>query len=729
MIGRTPIRQSGSFPGPDLIEQIEKYKGSTGSRTMEVRCGHRTPDFDILTEDQRSYYFHWRRMLSEGTVLSADGGYCFLRLAEMANSDSNSGEVRRQCIQLMRSPLIRNPPNIGRFIFDYQLMNGINPDVTFIKPTLNPTFSGTVTNIMSYPQGEFEVPFVKQLLNDIGGGYDDSDALSIISAVRIALTAIDDVLHDEGTSILSEYGGERTQVMYTAYEGIPYFGGRPTKFVLEYTNVSDGRLEEFLGSIVRMCVKSIIIPRKGGKIWIPSTFPTRMRKIVTTVLEKVLPERDRGTRSPDLIVIPLEEYESGKESIIVRSVDLEHNEPSPIPKGKVREFRDLHGKDGSEYIPSGKEYPQYYDLRGGRLDYYLKWRDGVREHRYGRTDVGYLHLLMNEMVNDGDPNGVLDSLLEMLDVYGPDESITRTISFHILNHGLDCPSTDILDDIYIRGKVIEQVAAGGPGRIGRRAFEKMAETADQYKSVRIDDTCADVLNKCIPIIDRESRKRGARSLGIVGYYTMGPIMRNINVPPWITCYEFNGNRLVPAEIFDGGEYWMCGDMKELMKDAISCIGSLRSKKPYKGRGKTFSGVIYDPILESVTKEYLKGESLRKKKVGRRVEIDLDAVKVAEKDLEHVTEMMRIEDDPIEGDMTLETTVPEIRSDDSWSSFSSLLTDPEREYISSIISGDGRCDNRMDDSINAKAMDTIGDTVIENGVPVEDYLDELSDIMH
>ena len=43
---------------------------------------------------------------------------------------------------------------------------------------------------------------------------------------------------------------------------------------------------------------------------------------------------------------------------------------------------------------------------------------------------------------------------------------------------------------------------------------------------------------------------------------------------------------------------------------------------------------------------------------------------------------------------------------------------------SLLDGNRTYDIRMVDSINAKAMDTIGDTVIEDDSLVDDYLDDL-----
>ena len=82
-----------------------------------------------------------------------------------------------------------------------------------------------------------------------------------------------------------------------------------------------------------------------------------------------------------------------------------------------------------------------------------------------------------------------------------------------------------------------------------------------------------------------------------------------------------------------------------------------------------------------------------------------------------------EDTPVEE--TPEMVEPDgPTSEDPWSAFVSSLTDDEKGHLSSILHGSPKADVRLDDSINAKAMDTIGDTVIEEDSLVEDYMEDL-----
>ena len=99
---------------------------------------------------------------------------------------------------------------------------------------------------------------------------------------------------------------------------------------------------------------------------------------------------------------------------------------------------------------------------------------------------------------------------------------------------------------------------------------------------------------------------------------------------------------------------------------------------------------------------------------------------AERDLEDVTDMMRVDepDDPrtidIQTVIVQETDVP----DDPWSVFGSSLTDDERMHLGGILDGLSGKDVRLEDSINAKAMDNIEDTLVSDGTVFDDYTGDL-----
>ncbi|MGN0098929.1 MAG: hypothetical protein ACI38Y_06360 [Candidatus Methanomethylophilaceae archaeon] len=109
-------------------------------------------------------------------------------------------------------------------------------------------------------------------------------------------------------------------------------------------------------------------------------------------------------------------------------------------------------------------------------------------------------------------------------------------------------------------------------------------------------------------------------------------------------------------------------------------------------------------------------------------LDMDAVKTAQDDLNRVTELMATDDHE---DIPTAETVISVRNDafgGPWTSLISSLDPEETGYLRSILSGKNRIDVRLEDSINAKAMDHVDDTVIESGKLIEDYRDSIMSVL-
>ena len=82
---------------------------------------------------------------------------------------------------------------------------------------------------------------------------------------------------------------------------------------------------------------------------------------------------------------------------------------------------------------------------------------------------------------------------------------------------------------------------------------------------------------------------------------------------------------------------------------------------------------------------------------------------------------------IEGSsMIEETVISESISEDTdpWSSLASSLTDRESDYLRGCLKGSVKVDIRLEDSINAKAMDSIEDTLVSDGTVFDDYTGDL-----
>ncbi|MCQ2079966.1 MAG: hypothetical protein MJZ38_07940, partial [archaeon] len=147
---------------------------------------------------------------------------------------------------------------------------------------------------------------------------------------------------------------------------------------------------------------------------------------------------------------------------------------------------------------------------------------------------------------------------------------------------------------------------------------------------------------------------------------------------------------------------------------------------------TFCGVNCANIL---IEEYMIWWATQDRPAEIKLELDEKAVSTAVSDLEEVTRLMKVdgidEEPEEEGEQIKEEPAP--AQSNPWSEFFASLGENERTYLATCMKGRnttsllkqiGTTKVRMEDGINSRALDTVGDTVVEDGTIVEDYLDEM-----
>lgn len=100
---------------------------------------------------------------------------------------------------------------------------------------------------------------------------------------------------------------------------------------------------------------------------------------------------------------------------------------------------------------------------------------------------------------------------------------------------------------------------------------------------------------------------------------------------------------------------------------------------------------------------------------------MDAVLRAEEDLEAVSSLMSVEDQPAAAEPFPEPAVE--KGSGGWEVLAESLGDAEMGYLKRCIHGT-KTDVRLEKAVNSAAQDAIGDVVLEGGRVVEDYVDEV-----
>ena len=142
--------------------------------------------------------------------------------------------------------------------------------------------------------------------------------------------------------------------------------------------------------------------------------------------------------------------------------------------------------------------------------------------------------------------------------------------------------------------------------------------------------------------------------------------------------------------------------------------------------------------ESAVAAFLDGldEEARRERGRREAEsmvLDRAAVDAAAADLDAVTGMMAAGGEEEE---TEEAPAELPEAEDPWEALASSLDGTERAFLLASLEGDGpsalrgagRRPGEVESSINAKAMDRVGDAVMEDGAVYEEYEAEIRRVL-
>jgi hypothetical protein len=166
-----------------------------------------------------------------------------------------------------------------------------------------------------------------------------------------------------------------------------------------------------------------------------------------------------------------------------------------------------------------------------------------------------------------------------------------------------------------------------------------------------------------------------------------------------------------------------GRLEELLRFLLcESVEWMRMTKGRKEENRTFlfEGIDCGRILESCVSRRMSSGTVRSYE-----KLDLEAIARAERDLDEVTRIMATGEEPEEEAPAEETS----EEPGGWDSFAESLTEAEAEYLRSALGNRlKKKDGSIEDSVNGKALDAIGDTVLEGGSIVEDYREDLEGIL-
>ncbi len=403
----------------------------------------------------------------------------------------------------------------------------------------------------------------------------------------------------------------------------------------------------------------------------------------------------------------------------------------------IRIHRGQTGRRDVPYVPSEHWCANYDEMTREQLDYYLSWRGDVLNGVYRDTDRGYLWLMLCEVIDEEDyPERGLAVLNGMLRAYGGSSDsirglILRTCQDYAIATGQDPPwDGSERDQQLLLWVKLDTIPAGRiPVEMalpfadpGVRAYMKDPSDYDAAFNIALGALSSDIFDKT------------GRSLAECMTGRRRAVCRKLFPglsSDWGSC-SMNICDIRPT---NGGGRILTAALKAAVRAVNIPQGTRAPRRP--------AGMIDDGLLLAMESE-LDAWAERQER-ARRVErirreaasivLDRALVTDAESDLAAVRDMMGTEDtespEP-ECEPRTQTASEGTTGANPWDDLASGLDDGQRGYLAASLEGGGEAFARnagstavrFEDGINAVAMDTVGDQIVEDGNVFDEYADDV-----
>lgn len=739
-------------PGECFSEDMERFRDEVRGQCEYIPSECSTPDYRILNSEQRDYYFFWRSQLRKGECLRTDEGYVWLFLCEIANLDVQYEEANRELMDLHAScGYLRNRDLIKSVIIDLAIdRNEELPRVWVWGWDFRRYMA--LSEVMSSPIDPMGLDFMIRLAGNPDVYYERTDDLERL--MNLALLRIDRrMTMDTGMGIAETYGKPK-RVDHTIYRGLEYYG-ECADFSITYTDLDNSEFRRFMLGLLRYSEQILFKKENIRGPSAPSAFGGIMRKATEQALDDILdgkgddmrgPKQSRGTERMRLSAKERMLIDIGRETFGIEdpfsddapvdnrpgrmNVDLSSRsqQVSRTFRHDIEANRDARADFEYPYVPSGFTNPDYRSLDDDQRGFYLHWREKVRNGEYPDTDSGYVWLLLCDVINsESDPTEALRIIGGMARAYETDDSDPRSlIRTTYVDYAVSKEVYSIDPSINRSPLTMSMAFTGlldGSNEIieDRETFLDVSGVSTKTMRDDFDRDCCGIVGRVLVKMDRMLSGKG----GICGY--CGITTSVMRVRPF-TRLRYYGDK--PKGIVEFIDYPGNREFRDSLLEIVRCvIAHIRRRK---GRrvtvpqatafGMECGGLIanevaswFDPSLKAVENR------------SRDIVLDPKAIGNAENDLKQVTEMMMTSENMESGYENVHDDVNTSDYDDPWTAFAQSLTGDEIVLLRDLVLGrTTTADPRTVDSINSKAMDSVGDTVIEDGSLIPDYMTEVAD---
>lgn len=722
-----------------------------GEECRYVPSDYRTPDYSVLGREQVAYYLYWRSGLSRGEVLRGDRGYAWMRMCEIVNSRMDPVRGMRELRLIHDNSRLSGIPQseVSDVMFDYAVANGLDLPRNWYVPVGVRT-SMVLSEAMASPTEWLSWAVLRGTSRySLPDGAPEMDVYALAD---MALPGIDARLRETtGRGISETYGGGRRSSAYTVFKRFPYFLG-DRDYIVEYTEMDiEGDFGEFMTSLCRYCCKAILKSNGLKGPTVPSSFGKDLRAIVDRELANGLvyhmdpPSRTvRGTVRSPVSAKERALLEIG-ESFGEASPFSENRDPVMLYDRYARRRENPrppdHDTDGSgsaepsgpmPYVPSGYANPDFRSFDESQRGFYLHWRGLAREGRYIDTDAGYVWLYLCELANSqSDPGFVKSQLVGLQRAYGGGARdfrlIGRTYLDYCLLHRLEVDDPWMYPSPMTACFAMDAYLSDGKPP-DAESMVVLSHMTDDPMARDVDEDSVGIA--CLAL-DRIGRILDTRGESIEDICGLKATVEDVVLFSQLAYYPRSGEsrtvRVTYPDYYTNAAFWT--GLSDVLRNSVRAVHRHRRHRGYSvGECSPFRVPAKGIVTESAEAWFRDREARERADRAMSVRFDASAIEAAESDLREVTGMMSVgsdEEEPAEP----EPEAPAPSSGDPWEDMAARIGDAGRRYLLAVLSGSdpdvppsGR--PAVEDAINTAALDTVGDTVLENGTLVEDYREDL-----
>lgn len=734
MVGKARPLFHGSSSGPDTRrgrltrEDIRAHSGIHGRPCDPVPSGCLKPDYGMLEGPRLEYYYRWRDLLGEGILELDDSGYMWLYLCEQINSDDDPLDILGRMASATTAGGRRRTMDEGRLCTIYAFQHGL-PPYGFLVNDYASLYDATVTRgLTSYPIRIDGLPWFaaeEYLDQDIHMGRGTYTEV----VVRVLRAMDERSRSSEGRGLLLHLGCEADPVVLDPPE--EYDWDPMPERILVPAMIDHGPLAficEGMAKTVSSCIR-------GKKRRLPRGYPKEFADAAESAYRSVVEGREWDVsefRVPghdgfwNDYELPVYEHEiPSRDTGIVRDAGVDGNGDIPdVSQDSIDVHEGSALDDPLPYVPSGSPHPTYASMGRESVRYYISWRTRVRRGEYPETDRGYIWLYCCETaVSHRDPAELLAEVVSLIRGYPRCHELRELASDLAVLHGLPPDGSfyrtsemGVYLDTCLRADPIlpipmdmaADISGWDPDDYIGRSYRPQWHEGAFNAGLGAVDRCMREDGTCLAEgLELQREKTHRLFIGL-------PERMRVTV---IRPFYYPGFDLYES-------------IEEILRATVARLNERYHNDAPKVGGYVWRG-YREEICEAVDRylDRMEAERAEARRMAdmERLSLDADRVQSAERDLEAVTGMMAVDDEGPAG----EVNAPDAPVPKGWDKFAASLDDSELAFLADALtpkgakaSYSGRRRGELEESVNSKAMDAVGDAVAEDGRAIDDYRENI-----